>query len=127
MKIKKFTTLNEDLESIDKYVPPKNLYLFTKYQKSDKEDFNHLFDSYQILFDYIVCEIYYQLKDYPRALNDFENQNFDNDVDVILEYYETIMTKYNLDELVYQEIKIEKKVKFEDWMKIRMNAKKFNI
>jgi hypothetical protein len=119
MKIKKFTTLNEGLE--------KNYYLLTKHQRSDGDEYFHLFDSYEILFDYVVCEIYFQLKNYPKALDDFDKQDFDGDLDAIFEYFDQYIEKYNTDVITYEDIDIEKEVKFEDWMKIRLNARKYNI
>ena len=120
MKIKKFTTLNENLES-------KNYYLLTKYQRSDEDEFFHLFDSYKILFDYVVCEIYYQLKNYPSALDDFDKQDFDNDIDALFEYFDKFIKKYNTDVITYEDIEIEKEVEYKDWMKVRINAKKYNL
>lgn len=119
MKIKKFTALNEGLE--------KNYYLLTKYEGDDGEEFVHLFDSYEILFDYVVCEIYYQLKNFPKALNDFDKQDFKGQIDDLFEYYDKFIQKYKTDVITYEDIEIEKEVIFEDWMKIRMNAKKYNI
>ena len=41
MKIKKFTTLNEGLEE--------SYYLLTKHQRSDGEEYSHLFDDMNII------------------------------------------------------------------------------
>lgn len=126
MKIKKFSVelgwvlLNEKLEST-------NYYLFTKHESDGFDVYNHLFDSYNTLFDYMICEIYYQLKNQPKLLNDFDAQDFDGDIDEVFDYYNKLRDKYRLDELSYEDIKIEKDVKFKDWMKLRMNSKKYNI
>jgi len=119
MKIKKFIQLNEE-------VTPKIYYLFTKQETNGFDHYNHLFDSYNILFDYMICEIYYQLKKYPIALNDFDKRDFD-DLDELFDYYTEIEKNYNVDKLVFEDITVEGEVIFEDWMKIRMNAKKYNI
>ena len=120
MRIKKFTQLNEKLEQ-------KIYYLLTKNEKDGFDEYHHLFDSYNILFDYVICEIYYQLKKYPIALNDFDKKDFDYDLDELFDYYTKLEENYKIDKLVFEDLEIESDVVFEDWMKIRMNAKKYNL
>jgi len=125
IKIKKFIQINENtLES-------KEYYILTIYEDGG-QDYTHLFDSYKILFDYVVCQIYYELKDNSKALNDFDNQDFDGNVDMLFDYYDNLIDKYkpnymNLNKLVYENIEVEEEVKYEDWMKVRMDSKKYNL
>ena len=116
MKIKKFIQLNENISDSKEY------YILAKHEYelgaiNDTQGYFHLFDSYKNLYDYVICEIYYQLKNNIRALNKFEEQNFDNNVDNVLNYYNEIPEIYNLDKIEIDKIEIEGKVEYEDWIK----------
>ena len=118
MKIKKF---NEEYstDSNDAF------FLFVE-KNSYGEDYVYILDTYENACKFLVYKIYDILeRNNSDSFEDFEELDFNN-LDVLKERYNEVSDIYGEFDFDYSMGRIET-VEFEDWMKERLAAKKYNI
>ena len=119
MKIKRFN-INEQVE-------PKRCHVFTDYSSEDAEqpDF-YIFENEEAAFNYLANRLYPIYQDYDLDLNILDECE---DAVELIEQYEEDINDRTIDKqlIFYTPTSLSDYIKLQDWIKLRRDAKKYNL